>query len=71
MMNNISHYLQRQAELCLVLSRATIDLTVASRLRAMAADLRAKASECSSDTDDDLPHESGCSNSGRLRPNRT
>jgi hypothetical protein len=43
---NMSTYLRGQAELCIALSRATIDLTVASRLRAMAADLRAKACEC-------------------------
>ena len=38
-----SDYLRRQAELCVALSRATIDLSVAGRLRAMAEDLRATA----------------------------
>lgn len=63
-MMNMSHYLQRQAELCIALSRATIDLTVASRLRAMAADLRAKASECADDVVDAVSPERRCSCSG-------
>jgi hypothetical protein len=37
-------FLRRQAELCISLSRATFDLTVAGRLRAMADDFRARAS---------------------------
>jgi hypothetical protein len=40
-----SAFLRRQAEACIALSRATFDLTVAGRLRAMAAELRARASE--------------------------
>ena len=36
-------YLRRQAETCLMLSRSTFDLTVAGRLRALAAELKAKA----------------------------
>jgi hypothetical protein len=36
-------YLRRQAETCLMLSRSTFDLTVAGRLRALAAELRAAA----------------------------
>ncbi|MGH6770758.1 MAG: hypothetical protein ACRECO_17250 [Xanthobacteraceae bacterium] len=67
----MSHYLQRQAELCIALSRATIDLAVASRLRAMAADLRAKASECGDDLPDALPHESASSNSARAKASRS
>jgi hypothetical protein len=38
-------YLRRQAENCLNLSSATFDLVIASRLRAMADDLRRKAQE--------------------------
>ena len=41
----VSDFLRRQAERCIALSRATIDLTVAGRLRTMAADFRAKAAE--------------------------
>jgi hypothetical protein len=37
-------FLRRQAEHCVVLSRATFDLTIASRLRAMADEFRARAS---------------------------
>ena len=38
-------YLRRQAENCLNLSRATFDLVIASRLRAMADEFRRKAQE--------------------------
>jgi hypothetical protein len=38
-----SHFLRRQAELCIGLSRSTFDLTLAGRLRAMAEEFRAKA----------------------------
>ena len=38
-------YLRRQAESCLSLSRATFDLAIAGRLRAMAEDFRRKAQE--------------------------
>jgi hypothetical protein len=38
------NFLRRQAELCVALSRATFDLTVAGRLRRMAEEFRAKAS---------------------------
>ena len=38
-------YLRRQAEHCLSLSRATFDLVIAKRLRAMADELQRKASE--------------------------
>jgi hypothetical protein len=40
-----STYLFRQAEALLILSRATFDLAVAGRLRALAAEFRAKAQE--------------------------
>ncbi len=38
-------FLHRQAEHCIALSRATFDLTVAGRLRAMADEFRARASQ--------------------------
>ena len=41
----VSDFLRRQAELCVALSRATFDLTMAGRLRAMAADFRLKATQ--------------------------
>jgi hypothetical protein len=45
MTENDSDFLRRQAELCIALSRATFDLTLAGRLRAMAAEFQAKATE--------------------------
>jgi hypothetical protein len=47
-----SDFLRRQAERCIALSRATIDLTVAGQLRAMASDLNAKAAEWDSEESD-------------------
>jgi hypothetical protein len=41
----LSNYLRRQAELCIAISRATFDLTMAGRLRDMAADFQDKAAE--------------------------
>jgi hypothetical protein len=38
-------YLRRQAEILIAMSRATFDLTIAGRLRRMAAELHAKAAE--------------------------
>ena len=38
-------YLRRQAETLVALSRATFDLTIAGRLRRMAAELQDKAAE--------------------------
>jgi post-segregation antitoxin (ccd killing protein) len=40
-----SDYLRRQAALLVSMSRATIDLGIAARLRAMATDLQEKATE--------------------------
>ena len=37
------NFLRRQAEHCVALSRATFDLTIASRLRTMAEEFRARA----------------------------
>ena len=53
---NDSHFLRRQAELCIALSRSTFDLTVASRLRAMAHELEAKAAEWEDETEGYFPH---------------
>ena len=39
------NFLRRQAEHCIALSRATFDLTIASRLRTMADELRARAAD--------------------------
>jgi hypothetical protein len=38
-------YLRRQAEILISMSRATFDLTIAGRLRRMAAELQDKAAE--------------------------
>ena len=38
-------YLRRQAEILTAMSRATFDLTIAGRLRRMAAELQAKAAQ--------------------------
>jgi hypothetical protein len=48
------NFLRRQAELCIALSRATFDLTVAGRLRTMADEFRSKAS-CWEDEVDQMP----------------
>jgi hypothetical protein len=44
-----STYLLRQADALLILSRATFDLTVAGRLRVLAAEFRVKAQELERD----------------------
>jgi hypothetical protein len=46
-----SSFLRRQAEHCIALSRATFDLTIASRLRTMAEEFRTRAAQL----DDDHP----------------
>jgi hypothetical protein len=38
-------YLRQQAEIVIAMSRATLDLGVAGRLRAMASELQARAAE--------------------------
>jgi hypothetical protein len=45
----MSDFLRRQAELCVAISRATFDLTMAGRLRAMAAEFQVKAAELDDD----------------------
>jgi hypothetical protein len=47
-------YLRRQAERLLALSRATIDLAIAGRLRGLADELLAKADELEAEEDEDL-----------------
>lgn len=61
-------FLRRQAELCIALSRATFDLTVASRLRGMADEFRLRASQL----EDEFEHmptrmANGASNGNRDR----
>jgi hypothetical protein len=50
------NFLRRQAELCVALSRATFDLTVAGRLRAMADEFRLRASRWENEIDVMPPH---------------
>jgi hypothetical protein len=52
-------FLRRQAELCIALTRATFDLTVASRLRAMAEELRARAAQLEDELEQMPPHMMG------------
>jgi hypothetical protein len=52
-------FLRRQAEHCISLSRATFDLTIASRLRTMAEELRARAAQSEDDHAAMLPHLMG------------
>jgi hypothetical protein len=54
-----SQFLHRQADLCIALSRATFDLTLAGRLRAMAEDLRRKTSEWEDEGDFSSHHVNG------------
>jgi len=44
-------FLRRQAEHCIALSRATFDLTIASRLRTMADEFRARAAQWEDEID--------------------
>ena len=52
-------FLRRQAELCIALSRTTFDLTVASRLRTMAEEFRAKADHIEGEFEQRPPHAFG------------
>ena len=52
-------YFRRQAEALLSLSRATIDLAIAGRLRALAAEFRAKADELDDEDEDFSPWRPG------------
>lgn len=49
-------FLRRQAEHCIALSRTTFDLTIASRLRAMADEFRARASHRDLHGEDEIGH---------------
>jgi hypothetical protein len=49
------NFLRRQAEHCIALSRATFDLTIASRLRTMAEELQARASQWEDDHHETMP----------------
>jgi hypothetical protein len=53
---SLSDYLRRQAELCIAISRATFDLTMAGRLRDMASDLQEKAVEVEDEMASIPPH---------------
>jgi hypothetical protein len=48
-------YLRRQADILIGMSRATFDLTIAGRLRRMAAELQDKAAQDKAEEDDPLP----------------
>jgi hypothetical protein len=49
-------YLRRQADMLIAMSRATFDLTIAGRLRRMAAELQDKAAQDkAAEEDDALP----------------
>jgi hypothetical protein len=50
-----ANYLRRQAETLVHLSRATIDLGIAGRLRALAVEFRAKATELENASADYAP----------------
>jgi hypothetical protein len=59
-------YLRRQAEILTAMSRATFDLTIAGRLRRMAAELQDKASE-EDEASPLSPHSSSRVAGGRRR----
>ncbi|MPZ36868.1 MAG: hypothetical protein GEU95_02205 [Rhizobiales bacterium] len=52
-------FLHHQAEICIALSRATFDLTVAGRLRNMADEFRAKAARWEDEIDHVPAHAIG------------
>jgi hypothetical protein len=58
-------YFRRQAEVLLNLSRATIDLSVARRLRALAAEFQTKADELEDEEADFSDMSVGCRGSSR------
>ncbi len=60
-----SEFLRREAEACLALSRSTFDLTVAGRLRAMAGELQAQASE--EDDEEQFPSQRSEGNRASIR----
>jgi hypothetical protein len=60
-------YLRRQAEILIAMSRATFDLTIAGRLRRMAAELQDKAIE-EDDASPGSPHSSRAGGRRRCSP---
>jgi hypothetical protein len=60
-----SDFLRRQAERCIAIARATIDLTVAGRLRMMASDFRTKAAEWDNEEMGRYGHRPACNGSPR------
>ena len=50
-------YLRQQAEILIAMSRATLDLGIAGRLRAMASELQARAAEQEDDERDFADNE--------------
>ncbi len=59
-------YLRRQAEVLINLSRATIDLGMAARLRGLAAEFRAKADEIEGEAFSSLALRAACSSGARI-----
>jgi hypothetical protein len=61
-----SAFLQRQAEILVAMSRATFDLTIAGRLRRMAAELQAKAAELDDEVKLSVAGAAGLKQSARI-----
>ncbi len=59
-------YLLRQAEALIAISRATFDLTIAGRLRRMAAELQAKAVELEDEVNLSLAGAAGLKQPARM-----
>jgi hypothetical protein len=59
-------YLRRQAEILIAMSRATFDLTIAGRLRRMAAELQAKAAELDDEVNFSVAGAGGLKQSARM-----
>jgi hypothetical protein len=67
MMMRNSEFLRRQAEACIALSRATFDLTLAGRLRTMAAEFQVQASE---QGDEGFAHWAGPNEAAKSKSDR-
>jgi hypothetical protein len=67
MMMRNSEFLRRQAEACIALSRATFDLTLAGRLRTMAAEFQVQASD---QDDEGLPRWTGPNEAAKTKSDR-
>jgi hypothetical protein len=59
-------YLRWQAEILIGMSRATFDLTIAGRLRRMAAELQAKAAELEDEVNFSVAGAAGLKQSARM-----